>query len=243
MRNRWSSLRKQLDATLSTRTAHRRFLEWRQREACLDHFGGPLGVSQFLLDRSIDAGLKSIVAAALVRAGRVVHDRDTGPMAILLVGLAPAMEAIHARAARRWRRDPDELASIVSEQFCLAVSSIDLKVVRCVVSTLVFNTERRVRDIVDSLVEEDRRREKPILEPSDSDAEPPDAFGASDEGRSVEVADALLDACRALGTGKAKALLHGILAGHSREELAATLGISPIAVARRVDRAVRRLAA
>jgi RNA polymerase sigma-70 factor (ECF subfamily) len=169
----------------------------------------------------------------------VAGERAARPVAqaLLMLCLWPGLDAIFRRRLGLFR-DPGYLAAEIADHFSIALQRLDLRRVACLTATLVRNTERGILDA---------RARDMIMVPTDGVDEveaPLSTGGGSLFGLPDLACDATVGALRGwlqrtVGED-ADLVLQAVILERSRNEVAASLGISCAAARKRLERALQR---
>ena len=162
---------------------------------------------------------------------------------VLLLGLWPGLDAAFNRRARLFRQQPD-LGGELLQRFIAEARDMDLTRVNRVAATLVRNTERRV-------LQAQLRQMAVVTVPqalSAGVADPSSVAGwvslvsfAMPSGRSdIESVAVLRSWLRGVVGRDGDLVADAVLLGRTRSELAGDLGLSPVAVRKRLQRALAR---
>lgn len=244
MRSRWEHMHGGLLRSMARRESVTSFEELQRRAPPLSAFGGPAAVVAFLVDKGSGLLARDRVLRSLVDEARGGSARRIA-LALLLLGLWPALDAIFRKRSRLFQADAHDIELEIVDRFIAQVQRLDLARVSCLAATLVRNTER---DVVDARVRERARAAK-------QDAVTPDALAAPAEGDDAPAvslfglppgqteADHVAGLHRWLQSAvgrDADLVVDAVIHERTRLALAASLGISHAATRKRLERALQR---
>ena len=143
MRTSWEALHGGLTQSLRSFETQNQFSQWRAQSTPIPDFEEPAELLAFL-HGSGDLDVKDGCLRALV-----TWAQTPSPTGSLLVSLSlwPGLDAVFRRVARQWT--DDDLASALWETFLMQVRRLPLARVSRVAATLVWNTERELRTVLD----------------------------------------------------------------------------------------------
>lgn len=246
MRAQWESLHAALIRSVTTLPAAEQYQRLRRSEPILARFDSVGALLAYLArnDAELDSiGLddKDQVYAALVRAvhARAPPARIAGELA--WCGLWPGLDRIYRRRLRYFGDDPDELTQVIWLAFTELVNHLDLTRVQRVAATLIRSTDRDVR----------KARHRAASDPARPLANPVDA---GERASSAEVAERSTSNLSFAGElAELRAQLVPLLGSDAdlviavlvleveQHEAAARMGLTYVAVRKRVQRAVLRI--
>jgi hypothetical protein len=214
----------------------------RARAAELSAFAEPAAVVTYLAQPGGDSEAKDRVIRQLVLALKAGQP-PVVVTSILLLGLWPGLDAAFNRRARLFRQQPD-LGGELLQRFIAEARAMDLMRVNRIAATLVRNTERRVlqahlRQI--AVVTVPQALSAGVADPSSvagwvSPVSFPMPTGRSD----VESVAVLRSWLRGVLGRDGDLVADAVLLGRTRSELADDLGLSTVAVRKRLQRALAR---
>jgi len=229
MRTRWQDLHATLTRTAESAALRAAWNEARARESALAEWESPAALVAHLTGRDGDLGVKDRILAALVQLVQRRGPAEELALALLWLGLWPALDRIHRRWLRSYARDPDELCSAIAFHFTSLVAHADLGRIHRVAGTLARSTKREVAD-------ECRRRHRLQSTRVELHDDEPDAILESDppdEAFQHWLQDAV-------GEDDATLLLAVTALGETQHEAAARLGLGAEAGRKRFQRAMAR---
>jgi DNA-directed RNA polymerase specialized sigma24 family protein len=246
MRSRWEELHAGLQRSIDRRESVASFQELQRRSPPLVPFGGPGAVAAFLASKGNSLVERDRILRCLVEEARTGNGKRIA-LGLLLLGFWPALDAIFRKRAPLFQREAPDIELEIIEQFIAQVHRIELSRVSCLGATLVRNTER---DVVDARVRERARAAKcedvtpdALAAPSVEDEPPfgsPSAFGVRVGQPDSEAIAALRRWLLSAIGSDADLIVGAVIHGKSRVDLAASLGISPAATRKRLERALDR---
>jgi hypothetical protein len=241
VRSRWEALHAGLLQSIGSSSAAEMFEVVRPRFEALARFAGPGPVVEYLAHTGGDLDEKDRVLAALVEAARDPASRRLSH-ALLLLCLWPGLDAVFRHRLHLFLDQPYELGAELVDRFTAQVRRIDLRRVRRPAATLVRNTERevvqaRMRELsaaARSTVLSHNAAGPPSPEPGLS----PFGLRSTDsDDESVEALSAWLK--REVGRD-ADLVVEAVIHKRDRRQLATSLGISDVALRKRLERALAR---
>jgi RNA polymerase sigma-70 factor (ECF subfamily) len=206
------------------------FAELKRQHALLEPFDGPVQLVAFLTGGKGHLDRKDDIYRALVGTAQLASGESELALAVLWLGLWPALEGVSWRL--RWLFDSaDERASEIAYHFLHLVRRMDLARVQRFAATLTWSTERealagglRRRRERAGAYESQPARYRPALSPE------------------TEVALLRRDLERVVGD--AADLIIGVaIYGERQSEAAVRLGIEPEAARKRFQRALAKIRA
>lgn len=240
MRSNWETIRWGLLQWIESREAVRVFDRLATGAPELGAFSRPAVLVEAVA-KTADLGMKDRVLAALIVAAGAKETRRLA-QALLMLCLWPGLDAMFHRRFVFFRREPQELAAEIVDHFTVCVQRLDLSRVTRITATLVRNTER---ELVDASRKESAVTKKAAeLCPEMYQAREADfrrsPFGVPC-GRWDQRSVATLRAWLASAVGKdADLVIEAVLLDRSGDELARSLGSSPAAARKRLERALVR---
>ena len=244
MRTCWEALHSSLVHSVDTLEAHQQFNDEKRRRPELRPFESPGALLDFLAtDDDGDRDQKDRIYAGLVETVQAQEERATLAMALLFLGLWPALDRLYRRHLHhhpdiyRWHEkrhddDPDKLVSEVWACFTTAVHRAELGRIRRVAVTLVKNTRRTIWDAQKRVwAEQGRSAELPADDALPEPESPRVAGTPSDLGvLPWMTADEEIQRLRAVITevvgADADLVIGKVLYGVTQREMAEQLGIN-----------------
>lgn len=246
MRTCWDGLHKGLKRSVCSLKTKNHFIQIRREYSLLVRFNGPVGLVDFLNNKTGDLNEKDLIYEVLVKIIQAKGTAAETASTILWLGLWPGLDTLYRRCLKHFLNEPEELASSISAALTALIERMDLSRIRRLASTIVRSTER---DLMYS-----RRREWSVSESrvgqTDDDRQPWD--------RSVKIEqDSLLGILSGHSTGAELAALRGcllpisgddtdlllavLILGNSQKETGRAMGISHDAARKRYQRALDRI--
>ena len=260
MRACWEALHLSLVHSVDTLEAHQQFNDEKRRRPELRPFESPGELLDFFADGDGDHDQKDRIYAWLVETVQAQEESATLAMALLFLGLWPALDRLYRRHLHhhpdiyRWHKkrhddDPDKLVSEIWACFTTAVHRAELGRIRRVAVTLVKNTRRTIWDAQKRVwAEHDRSAELPADDALPGPESRCSAGTPSDLGvLPWMTADEEIERLRAVITevvgADADLVIGKEIYGVTQLEMAEQLGISHAAARKRFQRAIKRLRA
>jgi RNA polymerase sigma-70 factor (ECF subfamily) len=213
-----------------TDSFQRKFSALCRAEAAIASFPEPQALIAHLHGRHGDPKEKNGILAALIRAAQEKPPHKETAGTLLWLALWPGLDALHRRLARYFRHDPEDLVSRIAARLTREIATLDLEHVSRVAATMLMNIER---DIKRTLAVENRERQAAGQAAQDIT----DTIQAPDDGEDFA---RLLSLLSASDTDLVMAV---VIRGETQGEAAKRLGLSHDAARKRLQRALKRLAA
>lgn len=239
MRGLWHALHDRLIRSTDTLSFQTRFRTLRQSSQALQRFSDPTA----LLDHMHAVGGEACERNGILRGLTAAAQRDDrasdAAVTLMLLALWPGLDAVHRRLSQRYRQNPEDLVSEISERATRGIRGLDLERVTWIAATLVRNTERDIRRALRAArTEAASRIEMPEEIPVSASSS---ALGLPDGLDADSMVDAL--ACQVRDwIGEDADLVIGVaVLGERQHEAGERLGIGPAAARKRYQRAIRRV--
>ena len=244
MRPPWETVRRDLRRTVHDPVLTQHYSAAVPRCSILKQFESPAALVDYLIGPDRDLDTKDRIYRALVQLTQANRDAAPVAMAVVVLGLWPALNRARRREVAR-QGDPARVAGEVTSCIARRVAEIDLRNVTKVASTLARNT---IRDVREAFVGPPRSRTHAELPPDEELLDPRtgDIRGPSDLGLAPglspdrQLEELRLELRREVG-GNADLVLGAAVYGIPRRELASHIGISHDAARKRYQRALARL--
>lgn len=255
MRSKWEVLHRDLVRSVGTKESEQRFVALRSRTPAIARFERPQALIDYLAHVGGDLDEKDHILVQLALAAQVGWSGRL-PMALILLGLWPGLDAAFGRLARRRQERSGELEAEIVARFADQVRRLDPQRVNRVAATLVRSTEREVvrgrqrevnrrRRISRFSVEAiERRRATAFFAHQDSGSAREAAANLCPTvigGSSHEEITALRSWLAGLVGADADFVVDAVLLNRSRQELGAERGIDERAARKRLQRALVRV--
>jgi RNA polymerase sigma-70 factor (ECF subfamily) len=260
MRETWEALQRSLVRSVDTLDAESLLKEMNKHPRLMQQFDDAGVLLGYLNHAGGDLDEKDAIYGFLVEAAQARGDDAELAVALVWLGLWPALDGIYRRRQRDFFRRPERLVSEIGARFCAAIYGADLGRIRRVAATLVRNVERDVREERKRAWAEERRRTD-LPQEQDDDPNDEDATGdrrealvspllrtrgVSELGQppglsSDEDVEALRDLLVGIVGDDADLVLGSTVYGLSQREVGERLGISHDAARKRFQRAVERI--
>ncbi|MCA9560274.1 MAG: hypothetical protein KC583_17115, partial [Myxococcales bacterium] len=157
------------------------FEEMKKHRRPLRRFDDAGALLAYLNHAGGDLDEKDAIYGSLVQAAQSRGDDAELAVALVWLGLWPALDGVYRRRQRDFFGEPERLVSEVGARFTAAIHDADLSRVRRVAATLVRNVDRDVREALKRQWAEDKVR---VPLPEDRGDDPDDDEAAGDLRRS-----------------------------------------------------------
>lgn len=230
MRSLPERLHAQLVHSIQTCSFQQDFTALCRAEGAISSFPEPRVLIAHLHGRHGDPEGKNSILAALIRIAQGKSPLKETAGTLLWLALWPGLDALHRRLVRYFRHDQEELVSHIAARLTREIAALDLEHVSRVAATMLMNIER---DIKRTLAVENRERQAAGQAAQDIT----DTILAPDDGEDFA---RLLSLLPASDTDLVMAV---VIRGETQGEAAKRLGLSHDAARKRLQRALKRLAA
>ena len=260
MRKTWEALQRSLVRSVGTLGAESLFEDMQKHRRPLRRFADAGALLAYLNHAGGDLDEKDAIYGSLVEAAQARGDAAELAVALVWLGLWPALDGIYRRRQRDFFGEPERLVTEIGARFTAGVHGADLGRLRRGAATLVRNVERDVREERKRAWAEDRRRAEL---PQEQDDDPNDAEATGDRREALvspllrtrgvselgqpprlsadEDVEALRDLLVGIVGDDADLVLGATVYGLSQREVGERLGISHDAARKRFQRAVERI--